>query len=89
MENISSAVVHRETKIGFHATHAKTHEECTNVAFFEAEEHPLVGFIVRYNFITVTPWKRCMGFHCNRVNCPGLNQNLAPLEGSTHQKLEC
>ena len=41
---------------GFHATHSKTHEECNNIAFIEAEENPLVAFLMGDDIITMKPW---------------------------------
>ena len=41
---------------GFHATHSKTHEECNNIAFIEAEENPLVAFLMGDDIIAVKPW---------------------------------
>ena len=41
---------------GFYATHSKTHEECNNIVFFEADENPLVAFLMGDDIITVKPW---------------------------------
>ena len=41
---------------GFHATHSKTHEECNSIVFFEADENPLVAFLMGDDIITVKPW---------------------------------
>ena len=41
---------------GFHATHSKTHEECNSIAFIEAEENPLVAFLMGDDSITVKLW---------------------------------